>query len=76
MPQERHELEITIDPQGRITVEVTGAKGKTCLSYVELFEKQIGRVRRKTVKPEYYEPPTGVGIVDTEKTRTRRGGGA
>ena len=75
MAQERHELEITIDPQGRVTVEVKGAKGHACLAYEELFEKHVGRVKRKTVTPEYYEPGREVGIVDTEKTRTRKSGG-
>lgn len=73
MAGERHELEITIDAQGRVTVEVKGAKGPACMEYVELFGKEIGRVKQKRVTSEYYDQPRGVGIVDTEKTRTRRG---
>lgn len=73
MSQERHELEITIDKQGRVTVEVKGAKGKACLNYAVLFEEKIGRVKNKRLTSEYYEPPRSAGIVDTEKTRTRTG---
>ena len=75
MTQERHELEIVVDKQGHITVEVKGAKGHACLEYVEVFEKNIGRVKRKTLTSEYYEPGREVGIADTEKTRTRKTGG-
>jgi len=72
MAQEKHELEIVIDPQGNVTVEVKGAKGAACLNYVEVFEETLGRVKRKTLTREYYHPPSSVGIVDTEKTRTRK----
>ena len=74
MAQERHELEVTIDPQGNITVEVKGAKGPACLDYVDLFEQNVGRVKRKTLTGEYYEPGREVGIVDAEKARTRKSG--
>jgi len=72
---ERHELEIVIDQQGRVTVEVKGAKGPACLEYVELFEKNVGQVKSKTLTPEYYEPPRKAGLADTERTRARRGPG-
>jgi hypothetical protein len=73
MSQEKHELLITIDKQGRVTVEVKGAKGKACLNYVDLFEEKIGRVKNKRLTSEYYEPPTSARITGTEKTRTRTG---
>ncbi len=72
---ERHELEIVIDQQGRVTVEVKGAKGPACLEYVELFEKNVGRVRSKTRTSEYYEAPRQASLVDAERTRTRQGPG-
>lgn len=73
MSQERHELEIVIDQQGRVTVEVKGAKGHACLEYIELFEQTVGTVKNKRLTPEYYEPPSPAKITDTEKTRTRLG---
>jgi hypothetical protein len=73
MAGERHELEIVIDKQGRVTVEVKGAKGPACLEYEELFAKNVGRVKRKQLTQEYYEPPSQARIVESERTRARRG---
>ena len=75
MAQERHALEVVIAAHGRVTVEVKGAKGEACLEYVDLFEKAVGRVKSKKLTSEYYEPGRKAGIVDAERTRTRRGGG-
>jgi hypothetical protein len=70
---ERHELEIIIDKQGHVTVEVKGAKGPTCLEYEQLFAKNVGRVRRKQLTQEYYEPPSSARTSAEERTRARRG---
>ena len=72
MTQERHELEVIITPSGEIRVEVKGAKGKACLQYVELFEERVGRVKQQRNTQEFYEPERRTGIVDSERTRTRR----
>jgi hypothetical protein len=72
MTEERHELEVIITPSGEVRVEVKGAKGKACLQYVELFEQRVGRVKRKDVTSEFYEPERKTGVVDSERTRTRR----
>jgi len=52
-----------------VRVQVKGAKGKKCLSYVQLFEG-VGRVRGQQLTPEYYEPETPVKIADDIRTRT------
>ncbi|MBN1459510.1 MAG: DUF2997 domain-containing protein [Armatimonadetes bacterium] len=72
MASERHELEIMIDTKGRVTIETRGAKGPACLEYVDLFEKNVGRVRRKKLTSEYYEPGPSSRITDAENLRTRR----
>jgi hypothetical protein len=72
MTEERHELELIITPSGEVRVEVKGAKGKACMQYVELFEQRVGRVKQKRVTSEFYEPERKTGIVDSERTRTRR----
>lgn len=64
----KHELEIEINSSGKVEVHVKGAKGKKCLNYVQLFGK-VGKVTDQQVTSEYYEPESGVGIVDTTKTR-------
>jgi Protein of unknown function (DUF2997) len=72
MTEERHELEVIVTPSGEVRVEVKGAKGKACLEYVELFQERVGRVKQKRLTSEYYEPERKSGIVDSERTRTRR----
>lgn len=65
-----HELDITIDPQGRVKVHVKGAKGKKCLEYVELFQEILGgEVKEKQLTSEYYEQP--VEIVEQNKAQTK-----
>jgi len=73
MTGERHELEIVVDKQGRVTVEVKGAKGAACLEYEELFASTIGRVKRQRLTDEYYEPPTDVHLAESERAKTKRG---
>lgn len=73
MTGERHELEIVIDKHGRVTVEVKGAKGPSCLEYEQLFAKNVGRVKRQRLTQEYYEPPSSARTSEGEQTRTRRG---
>jgi hypothetical protein len=72
MTQERHELEVIITPSGEVKVEVKGAKGKACMEYVQLFEERVGRVKQKRVTSEFYEPERKTGLVESERTRTRR----
>lgn len=71
MTRERHELEVTVTPSGEVKVEVRGAKGKACMQYVELFEERVGRVKRKQVTSEFYEPERKTGLVDRERVRTQ-----
>jgi hypothetical protein len=72
MTRERHELEIVIDARGHVTIEVKGAKGPTCLEYVDLFAKNVGRVKQKRLTSEYYEPGPSSRIVGSDAVRTRR----
>jgi hypothetical protein len=53
---QKEELDIHVLPNGEIKVDVKGARGKKCLSYMNIFEKVIGYVRTKNLKAEYYEP--------------------
>lgn len=66
----KHELEIEISAAGKVEVHVKGAKGKSCLDYVQLFNT-IGRVEDKQPTSEYYEPEPGVFIADHTKTRNK-----
>lgn len=64
----KHELEIEISPTGEVQVHVKGAKGKQCLSYVQVFSR-IGEVTDQKLTGEFYEPEPQIGIVDQTKTR-------
>jgi hypothetical protein len=52
---EMQELEISIDKEGRVQVQVRGAKGDECLAVTKDLENAIGIVSERTLKPEYYE---------------------
>ena len=58
----QHELEIKIEKDGKVRVEVKGAKGKGCLAYAKLLEKLIGRMESQDFTSEYYEPDETVRI--------------
>ncbi len=57
---ETHELDIAIQPDGKVQVHIKGVKGPGCEEYVKLFEQLLaarGEIEHTT---EYYEPPTDV----------------
>ena len=62
----KEELEIHVLPNGQVKVDVFGQKGKSCESYLELFQAILGKVSKRDVKPEYYEPEPKTRI-DIEK---------
>jgi hypothetical protein len=59
---ENHDIEIEISNTGEVKIHVKGAKGKTCLSYVEFFENVVGKVREQQLTHEYYEPESKVRV--------------
>lgn len=66
----KHEMEIEIGANGKVEVHVKGAKGKHCLEYVQLFNT-VGKVTDQQTTSEYYEPESGVFILDHTQTRTK-----
>ncbi len=55
----REELEIEIDPAGKVQVHVKGRPGKRCLDYVEVFQALLGGpVIDQKLTPEYYQSET------------------
>ena len=50
------ELEISIAPDGGLTLHIKGVKGKACEETVELFKRLVGPKTAGTLTPEYYEP--------------------
>lgn len=46
---------IEIDKDGSVQVEAVGFKGKACMKATEFLEKILGKVTRRTTKPDYYD---------------------
>jgi hypothetical protein len=57
------EIIITIDKQGDTTLEVRGAKGKRCISLTEFMERELGQVKDRKRKTEYYQSEQVVGTI-------------
>ncbi|HEY3424653.1 MAG TPA: DUF2997 domain-containing protein [Negativicutes bacterium] len=52
------ELEFTVDADGKVTIQVKGAKGSQCLEISKPFEEALGEVEKRTHTPEFYEKAT------------------
>ena len=63
------ELEITIAPDGKVTVKTKGIKGEACMDYADLLVQIVGREdsREKTV--EFYESIESVVHVQVNQRR-------
>lgn len=49
------ELEITISPEGKVTVRTHGIKGETCMEYADLLVQIVGREEQREKTTEYYQ---------------------
>jgi len=57
-----HELEIEIGKDGKVRVKTAGVKGKSCLAYIRLVERIVGRQTNQELTAEFYEPDSKVQI--------------
>jgi hypothetical protein len=46
-------IEVTIDPQGSVTIEATGFRGNACEQATKEIEKALGIQKTRKKKPEY-----------------------
>ena len=53
MPKE--ELEIEIDPSGKVTARAIGAKGPRCIHLADFLARIVGREVSRELTHEYYE---------------------
>ena len=51
-------IEITVDPQGQVTVETRGYAGRSCRQGSAFLEKALGQVTREKVTAEFYQSQT------------------
>lgn len=55
---EKQELEITIDREGKVSIQVRGVKGPGCLNLTQALEQALGgQVEERTRTAEYYQGP-------------------
>lgn len=51
----KEELEIEINPDGKVTVRTIGIKGPRCLDVAELLAQIVGHEEQRELTSEYYE---------------------
>ena len=51
----QEELEIEIDPSGKVTMRTKGIKGAACMEYADLLAHIVGREESRERTHEFYE---------------------
>ena len=51
----QEELEIEIDPSGKVTLRTKGVKGPVCMEYADLLARIVGREESREKTREYVE---------------------
>jgi hypothetical protein len=51
----KQEIEFTINPDGSVSIEVKGAKGKSCTELTREIEEALGIIKNRTYTSEYYQ---------------------
>ncbi len=51
-------IEVTVSPQGEVTVQTKGYAGAGCLEASRFLEAALGSALRDTKTPEFYQPTT------------------
>jgi DUF2997 family protein len=64
------EIEIEIDPSGKVTMRTKGIKGPACMDLAELMAQIVGREESREKTAEYYE--SSVQIISHQEIRQRR----
>ncbi len=67
-----HELKIEISKDGKVILQTSGAKGKTCLDYAKLLEQIVGLIQKQELTTEFYEPDPRVSIDPHLRLRQER----
>ncbi len=65
---QRKELEITISPDGEVSVQVKCIKGASCVDETKFLEEALGdTIESRELTSEYYEQPVGGATHTTTK---------
>lgn len=65
----QEELEISISPNGQVTVRTIGIKGARCLDAAEFIARLVGQEESRTLTHEYYE--AGQSVQQQSEVRHR-----
>ena len=52
---EREQIQVTISPDGEVSIEAIGFTGNTCTSATKPFEEGLGIVKQQRTKPEFHQ---------------------
>ena len=67
----QEELEIEIDPTGKVTMRTKGIKGPACMEYADLLAFIVGREESREKTHEFYEATEHVRhTVDVKQRRS------
>ena len=55
-------MDITIAPDGKISIQMKGIKGENCKNYSDFFAKLLGDLESQEWTQEYYEQNEDVEI--------------
>ncbi len=56
-------MKITIDREGKTSINVEGARGEECLEFTNLVEKAVGELKERKLTDDYYkEEKEGIDI--------------
>ncbi|MBN1888643.1 MAG: DUF2997 domain-containing protein [Thermoflexales bacterium] len=58
---QKHEIEISISPEGQVEYTIKGIKGRHCADIAELL-KILGQVEHEENTREYYEQAQEAGV--------------
>lgn len=54
-------ITVEINNEGEVIIETTGFKGDACRKATEEVEKALGKVTKRTIKPEMYQAEVKAG---------------
>ncbi|MBN2532177.1 MAG: DUF2997 domain-containing protein [Spirochaetales bacterium] len=63
----RHDLNITITPNGKVEIEVKGVNGPMCVDITKELEEELGVVINREKTSEYYKEETEADIKITKQ---------
>lgn len=69
MKEER--ILVNISPDGDVTLDVQGVKGKQCLDLTQDLEEELGIVTARTEKTEMHERPVRVATTNVSRLHRR-----